>query len=58
MAIEAMRFGSETMAFHAAARVNDVGIAFKDAVAQMVLAQELPDILGGVQLRGIGWQVK
>jgi hypothetical protein len=24
----------------------------------MVLAQELPDILGGVQLGGIGWQVK
>ena len=49
-----MRFGFETTAFHAAQqRVNDVGIAFKDAVAQMVLAQELPDILGGVQLGGI-----
>jgi hypothetical protein len=40
------------------ARINDAGIAFKDAVAQMVLAQELPDIFGGVQLGGIGWQVK
>jgi hypothetical protein len=35
-----------------------VDAAALDAVAQMVLSQELPDILGGVQLGRIGWHVK
>jgi hypothetical protein len=30
--------------------LDDIGIAFEDAVAEMVLAQELPDVLDGVQL--------
>jgi hypothetical protein len=52
-----MRFGSSMRAFHAAQHASTMSV-FKDAVAQMVLAKELPDILGGVQLGGIGWQVK
>ena len=40
--IEAMRFGSAARAFHAAQHGST---AFEDAVAEMILAQELPDVL-------------
>jgi hypothetical protein len=56
VAIEAMRRGESIPC--GATRINDIGIAFEDAVAEMVLAQELPDVLDGVQLGRIGRQLE
>src|SRR6201993_5219438 len=39
-------------------RIKNVVVGFEDAVAQKVLAQELPDILDRVQLRRIRGQIK
>jgi len=39
-----------------AAMIDEIVVGEKDAVRQPIVAQELPDILDGVQLGALGWE--
>lgn len=39
-----------------AAGIDDGIIGVPDAMAELVLSEELPDIFYGVEFRGVGWQ--
>lgn len=54
---DATRFGNEGIPCGAAC-VDDGGVALEDTVAEVVLAQELPDVLHRVQFGRIGRRMK
>ena len=51
------RFGNEGIPCGAAC-VDDGGVALEDTVAEVVLAQELPDVLHRIQFGRIGRRMK